>query len=172
MMIKGKNQIFSDLTQYALRLHEPHVTWTILWYFAYFANFPWFYNSMSEYQNVSNIHQHGVRSQRHGCFFRRVVFRQEGSLWKGLKQLRSMCMWFNKSRQKLKSRPKGLCLLYFEVALQPYHAKVDLDFRFAQNHTLSLLRICLHDWRLIFHDLRRIGSKWSYPPVCRGNRTW
>ena len=46
-----------------------------------------------------------------------------------------------------------------EVALQPYHAKVDLDFRFAQNHTLSLWRICLHDWRLIFHDLRRIGSK-------------
>ena len=84
--------------QYALQLHEPHVTWTILWYFAYLANFPWFYNSMSEQQNVRNIHQHGFPSRRHHYFpSQPVAFRQEGYQWKDLKQLGSMCMWFNES---------------------------------------------------------------------------
>ena len=98
-----KNQILSNSTQYALQLHEPHVTWTILWYFAYLANFPWFYNSMSEQQNVRNIHQHGFPSRRHHYFpSQPVAFRQESYQWKDLKQLGSMCMWFNESTQKLK----------------------------------------------------------------------
>ncbi len=50
---------------------------------------------------------------------------------KDLRQVRSMCMWFNESTQKRwshisansqKSRPKGLCLWYFQIALWRYHA--------------------------------------------------
>ena len=40
-----------------------------------------------------------------------------------------------------------------------------LDFRFAQNHALSLSRSCLHRWHLIFYDLSRIGSKRSCSTV-------
>ena len=36
-----------------------------------------------------------------------------------------------------------------------------LDFRFAQNHALSLWRSCLHRWHLMVTDLSRIGRSCS-----------
>ena len=116
-----------------------------------------------------------AKRQRHHCFCRRVVFRQESYQWKGLKQLGSTCDSTSPRRSSShisecfqKSRLEGLCSSYFQVALQLV-VLVDLDFRFAQNHTLSL-------WRPLsasvafdrLHDLRRIGSKRSCPPVVSG----
>ena len=66
-----------------------------------------------------------AKRQRHHCFCRRVVFRQESYQWKGLKQLGSTCDSTSPRRSSShisgcfqKSHLEGLCSSYFQVALQ------------------------------------------------------
>ena len=130
-------------------------------------------------KNVSNVHQHGDPSQRHRCFCWRLFFRLEGCQWKGLKQLRSMCMWI----QRVKSEAqvtylnaltnhslilKRLCLLYFEVDLQRYHACRSWFWICPKPHPESLAPLVCISGTSSSYDLRRIGSKSSCPPVVSG----
>ena len=66
-----------------------------------------------------------AKRQRHHCFCRQVVSRQESYQWKGLKQLGSTCDSTSPRRSSShisecfqKSRLEGLCSSYFQVALQ------------------------------------------------------
>ena len=65
----------------------------------------------------------------------------------------------------LKKHVQKDCVCCILRSLYNFIVFVELDLWFAQNHTLSLWRICPHQWRLVFHHLRRIGSKRSCPPV-------
>ncbi len=118
-----------------------------------------------------HIHQHQVPSQRHYCFCQRV-FRQEGYLWKDLKQIRSVCSESTSPGevevtylQTLRNHVQKDCHCVCGISRLLYDILMFCSSWFWICHALSLWRICLHHWRLILHDLSRIWSKRSCSTV-------
>ena len=100
--------------------------------------------------------------------------------WKDLKKVRSMCMWFNESIQKgevtylqtLRNHVQKDCVCGISRLLYDVIMLVVLDCGFAQNHTLSLWRICLHTGASSFMTSAELDPNEVAQQLWRSNRTW